>query len=323
MEISWPTHRQLVYGPHLGYGIANRKLRESLLKIGVSLKKRSKIAIHLCRPDAFKPSKKKKNILFTMYEGYPVPESFSKAFKKADLLITPSSFCKEMFDPLCSNKSFRVVPLGIEGDRYLIKKDKWKAGHLFVWLWVGAPNSRKGWDVVLSTWQQFFADIPWMHLFMKTTSSNSEGTVRTQGNITFDSRRYTEEGIANLYSKCDAFVLPTAGEGWGLTIMEAAASGLPVVTTRHGGQLDFLNEDAAHFVSHKIEKVTTLDQKLFYAAIADKSDLARKMIGVMGNYDDAYRKSLELRNEILFNYTWENSARKLLDIIKKEIKIAR
>ena len=105
--------------------------------------------------------------------------------------------------------------------------------------------------------------------------------------------------------------------------MEAAASGLPVVTTRHGGQLDFLNEDAAHFVSHKIEKVTTLDQKLFYAAIADKSDLARKMIGVMGNYDDAYSKSLELRNEILFNYTWENSARKLLDIIKKEIKIAR
>ena len=101
LEISWPTHREVIYGPNLGYGAANQKLREAISKMGIKIHRRGKTVVHLCRPAVFKPVKKRKNVLFTMYEGYPVPDSFGRAFKNADLLVTPSLFCKEMFDPLC------------------------------------------------------------------------------------------------------------------------------------------------------------------------------------------------------------------------------
>ena len=48
--------------------------------------------------------------------------------------------------------------------------------------------------------------------------------------------------ISTLYknSSIKALVAPTRGEGWGLPILDAAASGLPVIATNYSGHLDFL-----------------------------------------------------------------------------------
>jgi glycosyltransferase involved in cell wall biosynthesis len=40
--------------------------------------------------------------------------------------------------------------------------------------------------------------------------------------------------LINLYHICDLFVLPTFGDCLGLALLEAAAAGLPVITTRVG-----------------------------------------------------------------------------------------
>lgn len=319
MEISWPTHRKLVYGPHLGYGAANQKLREGIAKLGVNITKRSKIVVHLCRPDVFRPVKKRKNVLFTMYEGYPVPENFAKAFRRADLLITPSSFCKEMLDPLCQGNKFHVVPLGFDEKKYHYSRREWKPGEPFIWLWLGAPNARKGWDVLLKSWSNFFAEIPWLHLFMKTTASSGNGSVRTLGNITFDSRRYTEEGLANLYSQCNAFVLPTAGEGWGLTLLEALVSGLPIVTTRYGGQMDFLDDRSAFFADHTMQEVITTEGSKFNAAIADHGDVAKKMLQVLEEYPRAVNMAELGNNNARESFTWEKSSRAVVKLIRERL----
>jgi len=46
-----------------------------------------------------------------------------------------------------------------------------------------------------------------------------------------------------LYRVADAFVLPTHGEGWGLPIMEAMATGLPTIATGWGGQTEFMSHE--------------------------------------------------------------------------------
>lgn len=309
-----------MYGQHLGYGAANKKLRDSMSDIGVKVHRRGKTVVHLCRPDVFKPVKKRKNVLFTMYEGYPVPESFKKSFRRADLLVTPSSFCKQMFDPLCEGHKFNIVPLGFDQTQYKYSEKSWVPGDPFVWLWVGAPNSRKGWDTVLRSWNDFFAEIPWMHLFMKTTSANGEGGVKTLGNVTFDSRRYTEKGLADLYSKCNAFVLPTAGEGWGLTLLEALVSGLPIVTTRHGGQMEFLDESCAYFVDHEMEEVVTREGSKFQAAIASSDQLAAQMFKVIEEYPKAANMAKAGSCAARGKLTWENSSRSLVELIRSRLR---
>jgi phosphatidylinositol alpha-1,6-mannosyltransferase len=53
------------------------------------------------------------------------------------------------------------------------------------------------------------------------------------------------------YRNCDAFVLPSKGEGFGLVFLEAMAYGKPVVGGAHGGTLDVIEDGKTGFlVSH-------------------------------------------------------------------------
>jgi glycosyltransferase involved in cell wall biosynthesis len=51
--------------------------------------------------------------------------------------------------------------------------------------------------------------------------------------------------VANIYNdpKIKCFVSATRGEGYGLPIIDAAASGMPIVATNWSGHLDFLNDN--------------------------------------------------------------------------------
>ena len=49
--------------------------------------------------------------------------------------------------------------------------------------------------------------------------------------------------VPDLMRAFDLFVLPSVGEGMSNTILEAMASGLPVVATRVGGNPELIEED--------------------------------------------------------------------------------
>ncbi len=51
--------------------------------------------------------------------------------------------------------------------------------------------------------------------------------------------------LADLFANCDAFVHPNPREPFGITPLEAMASGLPVVAPNSGGLLSYANEDNA------------------------------------------------------------------------------
>ena len=47
------------------------------------------------------------------------------------------------------------------------------------------------------------------------------------------------------YASADAFVLPTHGEGWGRTPMEAMAMGLPTIASKWSGLTEFISAEYA------------------------------------------------------------------------------
>lgn len=57
-----------------------------------------------------------------------------------------------------------------------------------------------------------------------------------------------EADLPMLYRCADAFVFPSTTEGWGLVVLEAIASGLPVVTSNQPPFTEFLNSDKALLV---------------------------------------------------------------------------
>ena len=52
-----------------------------------------------------------------------------------------------------------------------------------------------------------------------------------------------EEGMVNLYNCMDVFVLPTAGEGFGIPTIEAMACGVPVAVTNYTTAWEIIKED--------------------------------------------------------------------------------
>lgn len=58
-----------------------------------------------------------------------------------------------------------------------------------------------------------------------------------------------DEWLPALYRLADAFVFPSVKEGWGLVVLEAIASGLPVLTSDQAPFTEFLSAEDAHLVN--------------------------------------------------------------------------
>jgi len=59
------------------------------------------------------------------------------------------------------------------------------------------------------------------------------------------SETLSEEGMEHLWQACDCLVSLHRSEGFGLAVAESLARGIPVVTTRQGGVLDFVDDRTA------------------------------------------------------------------------------
>lgn len=77
----------------------------------------------------------------------------------------------------------------------------------------------------------------------------------------------SDEDVANLYKhkQIKALVAPTRGEGFGLPILEAAASGLPVIATGWSGHMDFMKNGKFIDLYYQLEKIhhSRVDNNLF------------------------------------------------------------
>ena len=253
-----------------------------------------------------------------MTESSPVPPPYIQCFKQVDAIFAPSRFVYNLFYPVRAGKPLLISKLGFEPEVYTYKLREWEQEDTFHFLWIGASNIRKGWDKVISTWAHLFQEQTWCHLTMKTSSVRGEGQVVERGNVTFDSRRYDDLlQLRDLYHAAHCAVLPTMGEGFQLCALESLATGLPVIGTRYGGQLDFLDEKVAYFASHVMEEFVSSETYPFHAACTNVGDLGRKMLEVVKNYPVALLKAARGAERVHKDFTWRRAALQLKSNIEK------
>jgi D-inositol-3-phosphate glycosyltransferase len=128
------------------------------------------------------------------------------------LLALPNGVDFNIFHPVSSEEKKKLkMELGLD----LTKK---------IFLFVGRFVSKKGFDVLLaargSKYQLVFAG----------------GDMRQTNNTdAVFLGKFAPSELARVYQAADVFVLPSRGEGFPLSIQEAMASGLPIVTTNDYG----------------------------------------------------------------------------------------
>ena len=134
--------------------------------------------------------------------------------------------------------------------------------------------------------------------------------------------------MADLYQQSHVFVLPSKGEGWGLPLIEAAAVGLPIITTWHSAHTEFLQHIQSSVISveHDMVPVACQDYQLFYPTTdgnwgewaqprVDSIRQALKKSRVSYNY--LHKRAQENSGIIRKNFSWAQSADRALQTLQK------
>jgi len=195
-------------------------------------------------------------IQWTVFESTKIPEIVMSSLRPADQVWVPSEWGRAVLmlngiDP----ERIWVVPEGVDGQKFHpYRRQAWTADRPFRFLSVGKYEQRKSFDELLTAFAQTYGNMSNIELVIKSGyfTNHDEKLLSFKKkiadlqltNVTLLWGSMTFDDIADLYRSCDAFVFPTKGEGWGLPLIEAAASGLPIITVPYSGHTEFVQHMA-------------------------------------------------------------------------------
>jgi hypothetical protein len=281
------------------------------------------------------------NIAHSMFETTEIPERWAPLYNQFDEVWVPSSFCKRAFNRKDLNSCIHIVPFGIDENLYSF--DVKTQNKMFTFLSVGQWIDRKGWDLLIKAYTSEFMGEYDVRLCIKTHNDQktNEEMIREylsddvknstyMPRIMIKNQKVDEKCMPEFYKQADCFVLPSRGEAFALPVLEAMASGVPVITTDFGGQTDFVNEDNGWLIevhqlrrlSERLCKINAGFSRLWFAEPHVK-DIRTLMRYAFDNRKELVEKGLKARNHVLQNYTWDkvtDIAEARLNEIFKSIK---
>jgi hypothetical protein len=191
-------------------------------------------------------------------------------------------------------------------------------------------NDRKNIFYTVKWLCEVFKDDSEVGIVIKTNSGRNTAIDRriitqTFGNLVKEVRRgpfprihllhgdMSDAEVASLYRhpKIKALVTTTRGEGYGLPILEAAGSGLPVVATAWSGHTDFLSHGKYIEIDYKLNPIhhTRVDNKIFmngtkWAQVSEE-DFKRKISKFRSASAMPREWAASLKEKILEKYSIE------------------
>lgn len=179
---------------------------------------------------------------FPHHEDRGILERKVTELYQADVIAAPSSYSARSYTDPELKRKVRVNRLG-SNFRYSEREGR-RDGRFRI-LMVGNDFLRKGSHYLLEAFR--LLDLADGELFIRGYIPNSyrdrirDSRVHVVGELPADRLRA-------LYSESDVFVQPSIDEGFGMTVLEALAYGLPVVVTENVGCRDLLNDAVSRTV---------------------------------------------------------------------------
>ena len=270
------------------------------------------------------------------FETDHLPRRWVEQIDAFDRLWMPSPWGRDvLLGHGIDGSKIRVVEAGVDDRIYQPRPEPHAA---FVFLLVGKYEPRKS---IEETIEAFLAEFPAarnpkVELWLKADHPVFPERVETlRSRIAADRRIrvlsgvYSDEELAALYNRADAFVFPTKAEGFGLPTIEALACGLPVITPEHTGQGAFLSSVPGLF--HPVEcdaaPLADPDFEHFYATefagepygnwfLPRPASIRAAMRAVREEHPAWRERAAQASSIIRSHFSWDRIGRKAIEALR-------
>jgi FkbM family methyltransferase len=258
-----------------------------------------------------------------------LPADWVSQLSRVDEAWVPSEYVRRVYvDSGVHPDKVKVVPNGVDPVLFnpSVKPISLDTKKKFKFLFVGGTIRRKGPDVLLEAFLQSFTAADDVCLVIKDFGGDSvyagqtfEAQIKAAQarpnapEILYLTNELLPSQIAGLYTACDCLVHPYRGEGFGLPVLEAMASGLPVVVTAGGATDDFATDEFAYRVEASRATIGPVVAEMPLAhngwwlepAVAS---VAKTMRFIFENPAAAREKGLKASEHVRREWTWKKAA---------------
>ena len=248
----------------IGLGIS-RNRQQFFTALGKKEPSEPSINLYHCIPPRYRrPPDKQKHFGFCVFETINPPVDWAPLMNNMDEIITASAFNKNIFQSCGVKCPIHVVPHCFDEELF---NDSVKSPGRYrqvTFVSCGTWKRRKNWEMLIKGWYQAFEVQNNVCLLIKTekpgelaalvqnVKQSSEWRSKSTAPIYCEEEPICDfEDIPKILRKGDIYVNASLGEGFGLSGLHAMALGIPVLTTRFGGSLEYAKSDLCTYLEPK------------------------------------------------------------------------
>lgn len=225
------------------------------------------------------------------------------SLKKASGVIAVSESLKSELISICK-RPVAVIYNFVEVEKYHLTSDH--GSSINIGFLGGLGNNNKGLDLLINAVSVLEKNSFTLHIGGKGALVENYKRLAEESGISQSCKFYGEiprEQIVDFYAKLDLFVLPSRYETFGIVLIEAMASGLPVIATKCGGPEEIVSKETGILIAKE--------------NIVQLGEAVKNMIVNLGSYDKEsirnyakekfgqnifFEHTIRMYNEVITNY---------------------
>jgi len=265
----------------------------------------------------------RRNIAITPFETTVIPRSWIGKINQFDALFVPCVQNIEAFRASGVKIPIELIHWGVEPTVFapVVRPER----DFFVFGTMGALTERKGTDVLLAAFQEAFPrSVKDVRLICKTSNEFWQFPVNDDRVRIMQGKYSHKELMDEFFKEIDCFVFPTRGEGFGLTPLEAMATGVPSIVTGWSGPMEYMTPEVGWTLDYKMAPAQVFTDIVYKEDCGDwaepsKDDLVAKMRYAYEHRAETKEKGAAAAKYVQENWTWQKKISLYHDALAKHL----